>query len=1611
MKATYNFGHVIDSYIDLVFPTLKREKSSQAESKDVGKSKEGIPHSRLHSWLQCLQLVIIIALLISLSTYSLHARSSYTASTTLRKALKEPVAFNEVGFGKVMHMLDEIRDAKAKAKSKVKNKRADRTDEHREVVFNSNAGVLRYTGIKNKQDVAFWLQFGLIPSLFKGLYSYNKLVANTFRLSFQRSKYGDFTYYKERKPSNASALEKEATSGQDADSVQEEVRETATDEDGDENSTYKVKVVPSKKGDNATKNLGWNRNTSKHVISLPYVESGKYHTFSTQGGNYLYITGTDAHEALNALNMGEAYISDPPYFPLSVIITDETTASVNLEAFVSNPFNYTISYIHVSFTFKKGSDGNVEFLVKTSKASSIWSFTGSSYMQTSLAIYVLLLILMLVLFGHSFFWYRKERVYPSIILYVIDVISKISLLSCAIVYGSRILWNNGDLPKIASVSYAHGSYESVICLGKDGKIVDKENIQQLFNVMRNEMLTGYWSLGLFHFVTFTTVTLLFLLLCVRMCSGTKVGSVIRYFAFPSASQIFLSVFLVAISLCMLSLVNAYMVNFIYSENSSFRYNLATLSNIIAGVYNKQVEAYLRNYSLLHSVTTVVLLIIFSYSGIFVLITMMLGNQPGKCIESFDSKPVIDPYDNTRLVQLKISMARVLRYLIPRYNIGFLRQLATEKSKGESNETGVLGNSITSAVHNSTSLSGENYGTQHHSQHNFESSGTNDSGECRFTVPSGYVGPNQELSLGDSNTSKRRSLKDFFSELSMYKLCRIFIYLVVIVGVLGFAFKEHRYHAVSKLLTSTIHKGLSINEKMLFLEFRERKEAGTTASRRASTASKEPANTGGRHSSRKQVTRASSAAVSTVRNIAAGVTPTDSGSGKTATEQENKENGEGKTESPEPAKESSKESSSEEGPKAVEENKSGEDKDSKDEKGKSKEEEKSDQSNTGKTDKADGEDSAEKTSNNEDKGDEVKSEESKGDSSKSADSPSEDSPSDKATKATEAEGGGGDEDKDKNGEADEEKDNEQEEVKQPDEINYIAVKMPVPPRSIATTHDLYYWLCEGGIDAMFQYGIFGNDYICVDGIRREYLAINSRYFLIPALSPIFMEIVLRDHSGFNLPMFKSMSHDERNSTVLSMVKPTLGSLGFKELLGSDHANLPDILKDIKLKMLLVDSEAEGKLYSGTVSFHVRKSGVVLTTLKVRSTVGAHLSSSYSNTAFLVVSLISVILFAASFLWLGSRLCMFLKEYNRKYYIVFWKDKWKGILVFFLNDGYRVIELTIILAIGIMCIHYVLIHIYTNELYDNVKNLSEMHSRLAVNRALSNVRFHHRAIWASLFTVVFLGLFRELSLFRNVVKMIYICVKHSFTLYLIVAIAMLFLTVTLIFFLFVFASENFNELSRGDGSLCNSARMIFSESSVLSHVYDSKALAMLIYPLFLLVKLWIVNIMFSYMWAIWPKDDDEEDEEMVKRTADMFKLVPISLYGISRQSDQVTNISDEQLDLITDEVKSMSADEAIELDNRFKQFNTQYSSSGMSEVEYTEWLHNQLSAEMRNMLVNCNKMQLRLEILQKQCEIAQEKVDHDLETNISLLEVALADKKDELSSVFATYKSLLDKENEK
>lgn len=68
---------------------------------------------------------------------------------------------------------------------------------------------------------------------------------------------------------------------------------------------------------------------------------------------------------------------------------------------------------------------------------------------------------------------------------------------------------------------------------------------------------------------------------------------------------------------------------------------------------------------------------------------------------------------------------------------------------------------------------------------------------------------------------------------------------------------------------------------------------------------------------------------------------------------------------------------------------------------------------------------------------------------------------------------------------------------------------------------------------------------------------------------------------------------------------------------------------------------------------------------------------------------------------------------------------------------------------------------------------------------------------------------------------------------------------------------------------------------------------------------------------------------------------------------------------------------------------------------ESLHNEVGDEMNELLDISNKLEFKVGIITKQTEILRDKSYRDLDEQISILEQALNEKREELNTIFTLY----------
>ncbi|ORM40129.1 uncharacterized protein BXIN_1336 [Babesia sp. Xinjiang] len=1520
---TYNFGRVIDSYVSAVFPTSDQfdPVDDDIDGENLEEERPEVP--RKDGLLQCLQLSLLIAALIALSTYVLHVRSSYLSTVLLRSVLKEQVSINDGGYVK---FLDSI--AVLRKKDPVEGKNVNIYD------LDLGEDILRYGDIRSRADVALWMQFGLIPSLFNGLSSYNKLIGNTVRLSFIYADDGDVKPppVKKQAPSKPKAVEPRLSGvspmGFVVDDGDEDRGEEAdtdlVDDDYDTDIVKGVALVPPQDtqqvGGGDTGQLGGNVGKDKNdttksafITKLPYATDGTFHTDSVLGGRFMYIAGATLEEAMSALNMGTEYSRDPPYFPLYSIMSDTSTTSVTLEAFTNNPNDYTVTYVKVSFSFVYNAEGGID-LLKMSKASSISTPRDSLTRRIQLFIFGFVLLLSVVHMVHSFQIHRNFRVYSLKVMYVIDALGKLCLLVCLISFAARLYMGHGSGPYIQAATTAGGDYSSVVTLGRNGRLLDSDLLEVVFNNLRNTVLQGYMSTGLVQVMTFSTISFLFILFCGILFGGGKVGKVLSFWAFHSLFQFGLAVFGVLFALCMIALVNAYVVNYIGKDDASLRYNFAILSNILAGVVNNRVSSYYRNHGWMHTLSILFLLAVFTYFGMIVLLTMMLTANPESCIESFDGYPLSGHYDDSRWLKIKLAIERIFGYMSLRNRRFFLRQLVISRnranvatatdSRGSKAPTEGVTSSANSSVTGTNNPAAGNKSPSNSGSMSLESNSTTSG------VPSRALGKSQasnvaphRLTIGSellrsSGGVPRRSgvMYANFTILPSRnrkdrRWLRILSYWLIIVGVIVFMYKDRQYHVVRKLLQQTLTDRIKTSTARLPCIYEE-----SVAPKDDPSASAAPVAGSDKGAEPPPGSAPSAPPPSSVagKPLSSGLLENADNSVIPRVPEEKKDvpKGPGKGEK-EPAKPSVSVVSH---------------------------------------------------------------------------------PSHRKMEFVRA-----------------------------DIVKAIIPHIQFAPRSLLTRQEVFQWLTEGGLNTLFTREPFDNDMFLSTMKDPRYMSLQGRFFAVPADNPLFLEIKLRSPDGFHCPLFENMEHDVGTNTARSVVLSTDSSMGLRELFGHSARDFPDVVESVILHFLIVDSSKQSKLYTATIPFEIRKSGKVVSRMKLRSVIGIHLSSSYRNIVFISVSVISFVLLILFSWWFAVDCRKFLRNYRYHHRLTGRRPFWHCMMVYFVNDYIRFVDLLVLLLICLTCIFYIFIHENTSVVYSRVTLLSSLHARLEVHSALRNIRLLHKSLWVVLGLMAFLIILAEIRMLQAVMQMFFMCLVCAFTLYLLAFVALFLVASTFLFVLLIFAAELYDDLSKDEGFLMGGMRLLIGESRIPSHLFESKPMVMLMYPLSMIFKMFIMNVLFVYLWSIWPKGANNIEEEDI---SEVYKRDTVDGYELPGGSSNLTEVAYDQLDLIPDDLKEYCADEAIKFNQMFREYDEQFTSSGMKSLEYVEWLHEKLARDMHELRMSCESLQLQLEVAKKSREIMERQEDRTLESTISLLEITLSDKQDELASVYEEYKSYVE-----
>ncbi|EDO08370.1 putative integral membrane protein [Babesia bovis T2Bo] len=1485
--VTYNFGQVIDSYVAAVFPESDDHYNLLKDSNEDVATEEKPEVPRWHTILQCLQATLLIATLIALGTYALHVRSSYFSTLIQRAGLKEPVSLTDEGYVKFLTKLDEVKSSA--------NVDAG-TIQLFDLELQHGSDTFGYSDITTRRDVAYWLQFGLIPTLYRGLKSYNTLIGSTVRLSFIYN--GDTGKTGELNPDenivSRTALMSTFPLGGD-DDLNEKV------EDGisgiDKNEDEDVELVVNDSSGDPKERLPDVNTKSPYISKIPFASDGTHHTDSSTGGRFMYVSGDSFEDFMNTLNFGEQYSSRSPYFPLCSILSDLNTTAVTLEAFTGNATDYTMTHIRVHFEFILGANGDTS-IKKVSKASSISTPRDNLTRRIQLGIYILVVLITVFYFYHSYCIHRGYKVYRWKGMYVLDGLAKLCLLICLIAYTFRLYMGHSSGPYIQSVSDSNGDYNLIATLGRNGRILDADLLEVMFNNLRSTIKKGYVSTGLFQMMTFWTITLLFILCCASLIGGGRAGKVLIFWAHHSMSQFLIACFAVLFTLFMMSAVNAYLVNSVEKNNASFRYNFATLFNILAGVSNDRVDEYVQNTGFMHTVSILVLIGVFTYFGIIVLATLMLTANPEHRIRSFEFIPLRNPFDSSRWHRIKMLIERKFGFLSMNNRRMILRELVFSRrrraasdgantSSGQSGSKGVATGSPAGGVDTAAaSMEAETVnleppvinGNNQREQHCVDVSGDGDN-KGSPKIPFGLDGLNIRWSF---NYRFRNDVRTY----------RNILYWLILVGILVFGFKDWRYHNSRKLLQQTLKDRIKTDISDLPPLFASLNHtAGDKALKPVPDVKLEKPN--GLTPEVEQATVISPSMGQDIPRVSNSDTNTLSIQTANQLDAEPGEHSRSNVDAPE--------------------------------------------------------------------------------SSGGSDGP-------RVNQAMQPSYG----------------------------VKAIVPKLHFSPRRIISRQEVFRWMTDGGLASMFQWVQFDNDMFHSATENPEFMSVNKRFFAVPANNPIFIEFKLHSADGFKSPIFSNMTHDLGKLTVRGVIHSEPISLGLREVFGKGATDFPDCVRKVYIHLLLVDRNADCKLYNTRIRFDLGKSGMVLLRLSVRSVVGVHLTARYWNIAFIVVTTVSSLLLLLFAWWIYKDFVSFRFNYCRHHRISPKGRFWHCLMVYFVNDYLRLIHFWILSLIAVTCVMYYIIHDNTNAVYRNINLISTLEGRLVVQNALWHIRAVHLLLWYVLGTLCTLILLVQFNMLQVLVQVIFVCITFAFTMYMLVFLALFVLAITFLFVILIFAADLYDELSRDENFVLGGLRLLVGQSKIPSHVYESNPVIMLIYPLCKLLELFLGNLLFVYLWSIWPKEDDKEAEALDK-TYEMFRSEPIEECEISDGVASLTQVAPDQLDLIPNEIKEYCADEAIKFHEMFRQFNEELTSSGLTKVEYLMQLENRLAKQTHEMLTHCQSLELELEVLSKACNKAEGEDNDELETAISLLEATVADKKNELDAIYAKYKSIMDQED--
>uniref|UniRef100_A0A3B0MX27 Uncharacterized protein n=1 Tax=Theileria annulata TaxID=5874 RepID=A0A3B0MX27_THEAN len=611
MTVHFNFGNVINSYVNVIFPNSdpidKTHDSLDPYNDDDHPHDIPLRHKIVYSTFS----ILIILTLVFLCIITVNIKSVFMTNKSLDYAIDDIVAPNTNG---LVYFINEVNKKNEEIVSEPGSKDDPSASSVKDISISlsHNDQINKINELKTRTDIALWIQFGLIPNLYLGLNTFNKSVANAVLISFK---------------------------GKD--------KEYRRDIPGDILSASKVLLH----SDPSRNNLMKSESGTYIYYKYPYDDK--------TASNYQYIYGEDIDEIMSKLMQGTGYLKEFPYFPLNSIISDEKIYEISLDFLTYNVISDVISSVNIKFNFS-----NSETTVNGSNESDSKinnKITVSSYrINTTLFPLVIDGGLMLVLMAFTIYTIILYKLYPKSFFlfdYIFDSIFKISVLLSLVFFNAIVFFANYSVPRVGSTNCDTGFCVSKIVFGYDDNPLDADKLYDItFDYLKVRIRVCVIVFGILCFFALVSVVTSLIATWLVVNKNRHLSIVYKKYYYHLKIPLISLIAGTGISILLIAVFNSSVAHMFKSSVQSIFRNFLALFNLILGVSSDATLKYIDNNSIIYSFVFILLLFISFYLAVILITSLLLMFDDNDKELNFYKRPVSWKFDNYRLLHFMYKTA-------------------------------------------------------------------------------------------------------------------------------------------------------------------------------------------------------------------------------------------------------------------------------------------------------------------------------------------------------------------------------------------------------------------------------------------------------------------------------------------------------------------------------------------------------------------------------------------------------------------------------------------------------------------------------------------------------------------------------------------------------------------------------------------------------------------------------------------------------------------------------------------------------------------------------------------------------------------------------------------